>query len=134
MAIEIYWNKTCRPSVFTSCKGFLKKRCLELVSLLYFSHDFWRKIFLLSYSINWPDFIVWLLLCRNILTFDKPFFTIPQREYLLNVIERHVIWFVHDLFQQIFTNVLVCCIWLWKSNCLLKWSVLKLLFLCWILL
>ena len=38
---------------------------LELVSLPYFLQNFWRKIFLLLYSINWPNFIVWLpLLCE----------------------------------------------------------------------
>ena len=41
------------------------KRGLELVSLLHFPHNFSRKIFLLLYSINWPNFIVWLpLLCE----------------------------------------------------------------------
>ena len=41
-----------------------KKRDLELASLLHFQHDFWRKIFLLSYSIKWPSFIAFLLLIR----------------------------------------------------------------------
>ena len=41
------------------------KRGLELVSLPHFWHNFWRKIFLLLYSINWPNVIVWLpLLCE----------------------------------------------------------------------
>ena len=45
------------------------KRCffkgLELVALPYFLHNFWRKFFLLLYSINWPSFIVLLpLLCE----------------------------------------------------------------------
>ena len=43
------------------------KRGLELVSLPHFLHNFWRKIFLLLHSINWPNFIVWLLLLREIL-------------------------------------------------------------------
>ena len=43
------------------------KRGLELIYLLYFLHNFWRKIFLLLYSINWPNFIVWLLLLCEIL-------------------------------------------------------------------
>ena len=44
---------------------FLKKRGLELVSLPYFLHGLWWKIFLLLYSINWSNFIVWLpLICE----------------------------------------------------------------------
>ena len=41
------------------------KTGLELVSLPHFLHNFWRKIFFLLYSINWPHFIAWLpLLCE----------------------------------------------------------------------
>ena len=36
------------------------KRDLELVSLPHCLHEFSRKIFLILYSINWPNFIVWL--------------------------------------------------------------------------
>ena len=43
------------------------KRDLELVSLSYFSHNFWIKIFLLLYSSNWPNFIVWLSLLSELL-------------------------------------------------------------------
>ena len=40
-------------------------RGLELVFLPHFQYSFWRKIFLLLCSINWPNFIVWLpLLCE----------------------------------------------------------------------
>ena len=64
--IEYYrnWLKlSCRPLAFTSSKAFLKnKKGLELVLLPHFLHDFWRKIFLLLYSITWPNFNVWLSL------------------------------------------------------------------------
>ena len=43
------------------------KRSLELVTLLYFLHNFWRKIFLLLYSMKWPNSIVWLTLPCQIL-------------------------------------------------------------------
>ena len=43
------------------------KRGLELVSLPHFVHNFWRKIFILLYSINPSSFIVWLPLLREIL-------------------------------------------------------------------
>ena len=58
---------SCRPLAFTSYEDFLKTRRLELVSLPHFRHDFQRKIFLLLYSTNWPNFIVWLSLLREIL-------------------------------------------------------------------
>ena len=58
-----------RPIAFNSFKAFSKKtnRGRELVSLPHFLHDFWRRMFLLLYSINWPNFIVWLPLIREIL-------------------------------------------------------------------
>ena len=40
---------------------------LEPASLPHFLHDFRRKIFILSYSINCPGFIARLPLCREIL-------------------------------------------------------------------
>ena len=48
-----YWNW---PLVFNSSKAFLKKAPsgLEVVSLPHFLIDFWRKMFLLIYSISWP--------------------------------------------------------------------------------
>ena len=59
---------SCRPLAFTSKKPFLKaRRVLGLVSLRHFLHDFWRKIFLLSYSINWPNFIAWFPLLQEII-------------------------------------------------------------------
>ena len=60
---------SCRPLAFTS-ESFFKKtrRGLKLVSLSHFLHDFWKKkIFPLLYSINWPNFIVWLPLLREII-------------------------------------------------------------------
>ena len=47
--------------------SFLKnQKGLELVFLPYFQHNFWRQIFLLMYSVNWPSFIFWLSLLREI--------------------------------------------------------------------
>ena len=66
-AIEIYWNWAVDRLLSPYIKLFFKKikRGLELVILPRFSHHFWRKIFFLLCSINWPDFIVWLpLLCE----------------------------------------------------------------------
>ena len=39
---------------------------MELVSLPQFLRNFWRKIFLMLYSINWPRFIAWWLLILEI--------------------------------------------------------------------
>ena len=58
-----------KQRAFTSCKAFFKKikGDLELVSLPHFLHDFWRKLFLLLFFINWPNFFVWLPLLPEIL-------------------------------------------------------------------
>ena len=68
-----YWNifkLSCRSLAFTSCKAFSKNKKRSGTSLPgSLSAWFWRKIFLLLYSINWPNFIVWLLLLREILVF-----------------------------------------------------------------
>ena len=40
---------------------------MELVSLPHILHDFLRKMFLLLYSINLPNLIIWLPLLREIL-------------------------------------------------------------------
>ena len=45
----------------------IQKEILELVSLPHFRYGFWRKVFLLLYSITWPIFNVWLSLPREIL-------------------------------------------------------------------
>ena len=64
MPIEGYWNilkLSCKPLDFTSDKAFLKSKKRSGTT------QFWRKIFLLLYSINWPNFIVWLSLFCEIL-------------------------------------------------------------------
>ena len=63
--VEGYQNMfklSCRPLAFTSYKVFKKKtkRGLELVFLPHFLHDFLRKLFILLYSINWPNLFAWL--------------------------------------------------------------------------
>ena len=40
---------------------------LGIVSLPYFVYDFSRNVFLMLYSINWPNFTVWLSLLLEIL-------------------------------------------------------------------
>ena len=60
-------KRGCRPLALNSYKSFLKKTKTgqEVVSLPHFLNDFWRKIFILLYSINWPNFIIWLPLLRK---------------------------------------------------------------------
>ena len=64
--VEIYRNWAADHLLLPHIKLFQKiKRDLELFSLSHFLHNFWRKLFLLLYSINWPNFIAWLsLLCE----------------------------------------------------------------------
>ena len=58
----------CWPLVFASYRAFSKiKERLELVFLPQFLYDFWRKIFLMLYSINWTNLITWLSLFLEIL-------------------------------------------------------------------
>ena len=68
---EDYWKilkPSCRPLAFTSCEAFLEN---ILISLPHFLHNFRRKIFLMLYCINWPNFIVWLLLFPEIFNWAK---------------------------------------------------------------
>ena len=61
--IETKMLTTC----FNSYKAFLKtKRSLELVAVSHSVHDFWRKIFIMLCSTNWPNFSVWLPLLFEI--------------------------------------------------------------------
>ena len=69
---EVYRNLlklNCRPLAFTFYHLLFQKtkRDLELIFLPHFLHYFWRKIFFLWYSINWPNFIVWLPFLREML-------------------------------------------------------------------
>ena len=62
-----YWNilKLCsRPLVFTNHLALFKlflKRGLELAFLPCFLYNFWRKIFLFLYCINWTNFSVYFM-------------------------------------------------------------------------
>ena len=93
------------------------KRELELVSLSHFPHNFWRKIFLLLYSINWPYFIVWLpFLCEVlgnmcIVIVSKPGWDVMNFEVNLIFLIKHS--FLHD--QKVLTKGLIS--WERKSIC-----------------
>ena len=66
-AIKICWNYAADYLHLPYIKIiFFKKRGLELGSLPYFLRNFWSKIFLLIYFVNWPSFIVWLSLLHKI--------------------------------------------------------------------
>ena len=55
-----YWSRD------TLKFDFLEKS-IGTVSPPHFEYDFLRKIFLVLYSINWPNFVVWLYLLVEIL-------------------------------------------------------------------
>ena len=59
-------NKLCETSNYWSRNIDFLKKTLGLVSPPYFVHNFWREIFLMLYSINWPNFVVWLSLLLQI--------------------------------------------------------------------
>ena len=63
-------SKYTETKLQTTClylKLSFSKKGLELVFLLCFLNNFWRKIFFFIYFINWPSFIVWFSLLREIL-------------------------------------------------------------------
>ena len=62
-----YIETKLQTTSFHLISNFLKlERCLELVFLSHLLHDFRRKDFLVLYSINWSNPIVWLSLLREI--------------------------------------------------------------------
>ena len=67
--LGIQWNKLCKTLDYWSRDmlnfDFLQKG-LGLVSPPHFRYDFSRKIFLMLYSINWPNFTAWLFLLLEI--------------------------------------------------------------------
>ena len=64
--IEYIMSNTFIEKSYTKCNGETIPRPF-LVSLPHFMRYFRSKIFFLLYSINWPNFIVWLPLTREIL-------------------------------------------------------------------
>ena len=55
------WKQGVNHLLWLHTKLFYKtKRGLKLVFLLHFLHNFSRNIFLMIYSITWPNFTVWL--------------------------------------------------------------------------
>ena len=65
-----YIKTKLQITCFYLIQSFFKKQKVvwnQPSCLIHFPHDFWRKMFLLSYSVNWPNFIVWLLLFHEIL-------------------------------------------------------------------
>ena len=57
-AAEIYWNSGTEHLLLPHIELFQKsERGLELVCLSHFLHNFWTKLFLTLYSINWLNFI-----------------------------------------------------------------------------
>ena len=58
--ISDYWSRDMLNFNFP-------EKDLGLVSPPHFVYDFSRKMFFMLYSINWPDFIVWLSLLLEIL-------------------------------------------------------------------
>ena len=58
------------PLTLTSYKVLLQNKKMTGVQDVFlpdFSNNFWRKMFLLSYSIDWPNFITWLPLLLEML-------------------------------------------------------------------
>ena len=70
LQLGIQWKQTVKTSDFWSrdiLNFSFPEKGLGLVTPSHFVHDFSRKIFLLLYSINWPNSIAWLPLLLDIL-------------------------------------------------------------------
>ena len=102
-------------------KHFQKiKRGLELVFLPHFLHNFWRKIFLLLYSINWPNFIVWLPLSCEILGNMRIAIACKPSCDVLNF-EVSLIFLIKPFFrhdQKVVTKTSIS----WERKELLRWN------------
>ena len=97
---------------------FLKtNRGLELVSLPHFLHNFWSKIFLLIYSINWSSFIVWLfLICEILGNMFIAIVCLPGCDIInfeTNLTSLVKPWFLHD--QKVMIKT-------WERRELLRWN------------
>ena len=86
------------------------KRDLELVPLSHFLHNFWRKMFLWSYSITWPKFTAWLFLLGNmrIVIVCQPYCDVIYFE--INPIFLIMPLFLHD--QEVKTKIYIS----WKRK------------------
>ena len=119
------WRPYIKTKLQTTCfhliLNFFKKwKGLELVSLPHFLHNLWRKIFILLYSINWPNCIVWLPLLCGILDniciaiVCKPDCDVMNFEFNLIFLNKSL--FLHD--QKVVTKTWIY----WERKGLLKWN------------
>ena len=120
-AVEIYRKQAADHLLSPHFKLSKKiKRVVELVSLPHFLHNFWRKIFPLLYSINWPNLVVWLsLLCKilgnmRITIVCKPGCHVMNFE--VSLIDLIKPFFLHD------QNVLKKSQISWERKELLRWN------------
>ena len=97
------------------------KRGLKLVSLPHFPHNFWKKkMFLLLYSINWSNSILYLfLLCEMlgntcIAIVSKPYCDIMNFE--VNLIFLMKPFFLHN--EKVVRKTLIS----WERKKLLRWN------------
>ena len=61
---------------------------LRIVSPPHFVYDFSRKMFLMLYSINWPNFIVWLPLLE---IFGNTCIATVRISYIINFMSAHIL-------------------------------------------
>ena len=67
--VLLWWcvSKSRSMKISSSLFFLFEKGGLDLVSVHDFLHNFWRKVFLTLYYINWPNLIVWLPLLVELL-------------------------------------------------------------------
>ena len=70
IALKLAYNKNEQTLHYWSWDMFnfdFLDKGLGIVSLVHFVYDFLKKVFLMFYSINWPNFTAWLSLLLEIL-------------------------------------------------------------------
>ena len=94
---------------------------LGIVSPAHFAYDFWTKIFLILYSINWPNFVAWLPLLLgifcNICIAIVCYLGCDVMDFEINLIFLIEPLFLHD--QKVMTKIETS----WERKVLLRWNI-----------
>ena len=93
---------------------------LGIISPAHFVYDFSTKMFLMLYSINWPNFIAWLPLLLEILgNMCIAIVCYPGcdvMDFEINLIFLIELFFLHD--QKVMTKALIS----WEQKEILRWN------------
>ena len=120
----MYWNQATCCLFLPHIKLFEKiKRGLGLASLSHFLYNFWKKIFLSLYYINYPNFIAcFSLFCKILSSMSNPVVCWPVFDVMnfeMNFIFLTKPFLLHD--KKVKTKSEIS----WGRNKLLRWKGLS---------